>query len=108
MMDGRRQTLVDLGQVFQPVPRSPSTAHRPRSTVSPTISPEHGKIGAPIYLSGGTMATEREKEIRRRRHRRAKLRRLKAKLAATRSKEERQKIIAKIRKIHPFLPLPER
>jgi hypothetical protein len=54
------------------------------------------------------MATEREKEIRRRRHRRAKLRKLKAKLAAMRSKEERQKIIAKIRKIHPFLPLPER
>ncbi len=54
------------------------------------------------------MATEREKEIRRRQHRRAKLRKLRAKLAAARSKEERQKIIEKIRKINPFLPIPER
>lgn len=54
------------------------------------------------------MAIEREKEIRRRRHRRAKLRKLRAKLAAARGKEERQKIIEKIRKIHPFLSLPER
>ncbi len=51
------------------------------------------------------MAIERKKEIRRRRHRRAKLDKLRAKLATAKNKAEREAIIAKIRRLSPNAPL---
>lgn len=51
------------------------------------------------------LRTERAHELRVRRHRREKIRKLKAKLAAANSKSEREKIIEKIRRVHPFYPL---
>ena len=45
------------------------------------------------------MAIERRKEIKRRRHRRAKLKKLKAKLAHSKDLKEREHLIAKIRRI---------
>ncbi|MBN1450201.1 MAG: hypothetical protein JW963_04225 [Anaerolineales bacterium] len=47
------------------------------------------------------MAGERKSEINRRRHRKAKLKKLRARLAETSNKAEKEKIIAKIRKISP-------
>ncbi|GAB4430430.1 MAG: hypothetical protein Kow002_18850 [Anaerolineales bacterium] len=51
------------------------------------------------------MAIERKREIKRRRHRRAKIKKLRARLAETKSKADKEKIIAKIRKISPQAPL---
>ncbi len=53
------------------------------------------------------MAIERRKELRRRRHRKQKIRKLRAKLMATRDASERQRIIEKIRKLSPTAPIPE-
>jgi len=51
------------------------------------------------------MATEREREIKRRRHRRDKIKKLRAQLAEAGNKAEKEKIIAKIRKISPTAPV---
>ena len=51
------------------------------------------------------MTSEREREIKRRRHRRNKIKKLRAKLAEAKNKAEREKIIAKIRKISPTAPI---
>jgi hypothetical protein len=51
------------------------------------------------------MAIERKRELRRRRHRKEKLNKLRAKLAAARNKAEREAIIAKIMRISPNAPL---
>ena len=51
------------------------------------------------------MTSEREREIKRRRHRRNKIKKLRAKLAEAKNKAEREKIIAKIRKISPAAPI---
>ena len=47
------------------------------------------------------MRRERDREIERRRQRKAKVAKLKEKLAATKSASEREQLIAKIRKISP-------
>jgi hypothetical protein len=54
------------------------------------------------------MPVERRTEIHRRRHRRQKLMKLRAKLAAAGNKEERKKIIEKIQRISPFVKIPEK
>ncbi len=51
------------------------------------------------------MATEREREIRRRRHRKAKLKKLRKRLAEARTLEEREYIIERIRRVSPFAPI---
>lgn len=51
------------------------------------------------------MTTERDREIKRRRHRRNKIKKLRAKLAEAGNKAEKEKIIAKIRKISPTAPV---
>lgn len=50
----------------------------------------------------------RRHELLRRRNRREKIAKLKKKLAAVTSKSEREKLIAKILKISPFEPVPEK
>jgi hypothetical protein len=50
------------------------------------------------------MATERAREIKRRRHRKDKIKKLRAKLAEASNKAEKEKLIAKIRKISPTAP----
>ena len=51
------------------------------------------------------MTSEREREIKRRRHRKDKIRKLRAKLAEASNKAEKEKIIAKIRKISLTAPV---
>jgi hypothetical protein len=51
------------------------------------------------------MTSERDREIKRRRHRRDKIKKLRAKLAAASNKAEKEKIIAKIRKISLTAPV---
>ena len=51
------------------------------------------------------MASEREREIKRRRHRKAKIRKLRVKLAEAGNKAEREKIVAKIRKVSMTAPV---
>jgi hypothetical protein len=51
------------------------------------------------------MTTERAREIKRRRHRKDKIKKLRAKLAEAGNKAEKEKIIAKIRKISPTAPV---
>ena len=51
------------------------------------------------------MTSERDREIRRRRHRKDKIKKLRAKLASASNKAEKDKIIAKIRKISPTTPV---
>lgn len=51
------------------------------------------------------MATEREREIKRRRHRKAKIKKLRTKLAGASNKVEKEQIIAKIRKISQTAPV---
>jgi Family of unknown function (DUF6800) len=51
------------------------------------------------------MASERKSEIKRRRHRKDKLKKLRAQLAEAGNKAEKEKIIAKIRKISPTAPV---
>jgi hypothetical protein len=50
--------------------------------------------------------TERLREIKRRRHRKAKLTKLKAKYLAASTKAEREKVAAKIKRISFFMELP--
>lgn len=51
--------------------------------------------------------TRRRHELLRRRHRRDKIEKLKKKLTAA-AKSEREKLIAKIHRISPFEPIPEK
>jgi hypothetical protein len=51
------------------------------------------------------MTSERDREIKRRRHRRDKIRKLRTRLAAAGNKAEKDKIIAKIRKISLTAPI---
>jgi hypothetical protein len=51
------------------------------------------------------MASERDREIKRRRHRKNKIKKLRAKLAEAGNKADKEKIIAKIRKISPTAPV---
>ena len=51
------------------------------------------------------MASERKREIKRRRHRKDKIRKLRAQLAEAKTKAEKEKIIAKIRKASPTAPV---
>lgn len=53
------------------------------------------------------MAREKDRELRRRRHRRWKLKKLREKLKKTEDPKEREKIIAKIKKINPWYEIPE-
>lgn len=48
---------------------------------------------------------ERKNELKRRRHRRWKIRKLRAKLAQCKDAEQAQAIIAKIKKLSPLYPL---
>lgn len=50
---------------------------------------------------------ERRRELKQRRQRHLKLKKLRARLAAATSAAERQRIIEKIRRISPFAPIPE-
>jgi len=51
------------------------------------------------------MTNERDREIRRRRHRRAKIKKLRAQLAEAKTKAEKDKIIEKIRKVSLTAPI---
>jgi predicted lipid-binding transport protein (Tim44 family) len=51
------------------------------------------------------MASEREREIKRRRQRKAKIKKLRARLAEAGNKAEKEKIIVKIRKISLTAPV---
>ena len=53
------------------------------------------------------MSCERHRELRRRRHRRKKVRRLRARLEQTRDPEERRRLIEKIKRVAPNAPVPE-
>ena len=54
------------------------------------------------------MTSERDREIKRRRHRREKIRKLSARLAEAGNKAEKEKIIAKIRKVSLTAPVDEK
>jgi len=49
---------------------------------------------------------ERKSELKRRQHRRAKVRKLRAKMAKAKNPHEQQLIVAKIKKISPFWHSP--
>jgi hypothetical protein len=51
---------------------------------------------------------ERRIELDRRYHRKAKLRKLKTKLAAAKTDGDREKVLTKIRRISPFWTEPEK
>jgi len=51
------------------------------------------------------MTSERAREIKRRRHRKDKIKKLRAQLAEASNKAEKEKIIAKIRKVSPTAPV---
>ncbi len=51
------------------------------------------------------MTSERDREIRRRRHRRDKIKKLRAQLAEAKTKADKDKIIAKIRKVSLTAPI---
>ena len=51
------------------------------------------------------MAIERKSEIKRRRHRRGKIKKLRARLAEAGNRAEKEKIIAKIRKVSLTAPV---
>jgi hypothetical protein len=51
------------------------------------------------------MASERKSEIKRRRHRKNKLRKLRARIAQTSNKAEKEKLAAKIRKVSQTAPV---
>ena len=48
-------------------------------------------------------SVERDREIRRRRHRRAKLKKLRAKYASAGTSQEKSLILAKARRVSPFV-----
>jgi len=51
------------------------------------------------------MSSERDREIRRRRHRKKKIKKLRAKLSEASNKAEKEKIIQKMRRISPTAPV---
>ena len=51
------------------------------------------------------MTSERDREIRRRRHRRDKIKKRRARLDEAKTKAEKEKIIAKIRKVSLTAPI---
>jgi hypothetical protein len=51
------------------------------------------------------MAIQRQKDLRRRRRRHAKVRKLRAQLAKVRTESERQRLIEKLHRTSPFAPL---
>lgn len=51
------------------------------------------------------MASERAREIKRRRRRKDKIKKLRAQLAEASNKADKEKIIAKIRKVSPTAPV---
>jgi hypothetical protein len=51
------------------------------------------------------MAIERKSEIKRRRHRKNKIKKLRARLAQAGNKAEKEKIVAKIRKVSLTAPV---
>jgi hypothetical protein len=53
------------------------------------------------------MSCERHREIRRRRQRKKKIHKLRARLAETTNPSEQAHIIAQIRRISPYAPIPE-
>ena len=53
------------------------------------------------------MATERQKEIKRRRHRQYKIRKLRAQLEQTTDTRRRAELIRKINKVSRHAPVPE-
>lgn len=55
------------------------------------------------------MGREKDRKLRRKKQRRAKLRKLKARLAQTKDKEERQRLIRRMKKIsfHPITDIPK-
>ncbi len=53
------------------------------------------------------MATERQKEIKRRRQRRDKVRKLRGQLEKTTNVRQRAAIIRKIQSTSPYAPVPE-
>ena len=53
------------------------------------------------------MSCERHREIRRRRQRKKKIHKLRAKLASASHPTERARIVAQIRRISPYAPIPE-
>jgi hypothetical protein len=54
------------------------------------------------------MSRQPRRDLRRRQRRRRKIRYLRARLERTTSPQTRQRLIAKIRKISPTAPVPER
>lgn len=53
------------------------------------------------------MTSERDREIKRRRHRRDKVRRLRAQLEQTTDMRQRALVIRKIQRVKPNAPVPE-
>ncbi len=53
-------------------------------------------------------SVERQRELRRLRRRKTKLQKLRARLATTRESKERERLITKIRKSNPNVPVPEK
>lgn len=51
------------------------------------------------------MAIERKSEIKRRRHRKNKIRKLRAQIAQTNNKADKEKLVAKIRKVSQTAPV---
>jgi hypothetical protein len=56
----------------------------------------------PDWLRGTSIMAERRKELKRRRHRREKMLKLKSKLAAAKDGRERENIMRKIRMLSPL------
>ncbi|MEA3335712.1 MAG: DUF6800 family protein [Chloroflexota bacterium] len=53
------------------------------------------------------MATERQKEIKRRRQRKRKIKHLRSRLEQTTDARQRATLIAKIKRVSPHAPVPE-
>ena len=51
------------------------------------------------------MTSERDREIKRRRHRKNKIKKLRAQLAEASNKAEKERIIEKIRRVSPTAPV---
>lgn len=56
---------------------------------------------------GDPMTSERDREIKRRRHRRDKVRKLRARLERTTDVRQRAVVIRKIQRVSPTAPVPE-
>jgi hypothetical protein len=89
----------------------PSTVFRKRSGKKPVVPNntqydyyEISKLGRRFVFMG----REKDRKLRRRKGRRAKLHKLKAKLAQTKDLKDRQRLIEKIRKIsvYPNMEIP--